>query len=163
MVIQNRMFTTHNDISEGVRSDMIVLLNQHLANNSDLYSQAKQAHWNVKGKDFYQLHLLFDTLAGEIEPFSDEIAERITALGGMAFGTVRMAASSSQLLEFPDGAQDGMTFVRALAERYGQYSSALRAGIEQSAENDPTTSDLLTGISHVVDKHLYFLDAHLQG
>ena len=55
---------------------MIGLLNQELADTSDLYSQTKQAHWNVKGIHFYQLHLLFDELAEKRQGEADELAER---------------------------------------------------------------------------------------
>ena len=89
---KERTFTTHIDISPEKRAALIETLNQHLADTLDLYTQVKQAHWNVKGKDFYQLHLLFDEIAEEIEPFIDLLAERATLLGGYATGTARMAA-----------------------------------------------------------------------
>jgi len=76
-----RSFDTRIDIGEGTRAEMIELLNARLADALDLYSQAKQAHWNVKGSDFIQLHELFDTLAGDVLSFVDLIAERATALG----------------------------------------------------------------------------------
>jgi starvation-inducible DNA-binding protein len=60
-----RMFPTRIDIPGEQRGKLIELLNQHLADTFDLYSQTKQAHWNwnVKGLQFFQLHELFDTLA----------------------------------------------------------------------------------------------------
>ena len=69
---------------------MVSLLNQQLADTFDLYSQVKQAHWNVKGPQFIALHELFDRLAGELQAHVDLIAERATALGGKALGTVRI-------------------------------------------------------------------------
>ena len=80
---------------------MIDLLNQNLADISDLQLQAKQAHWNVKGPAFFSLHELFDKAAEELEGFADEIAERAVALGGVAFGTARIAANCSRLGEYP--------------------------------------------------------------
>lgn len=160
----HQTFPTSIDIEQGPRAELIEALNQHLADTADLYSQNKQAHWNVKGKDFFQLHLLFDQLAEEIDPFIDMLAERVTALGGYATGTVRMAAGSSRLPEFPVDCLDGMDVVRTLVERYAAYCGATREAIDKADEEmgDPTTADLLTDISRVVDKHLYFLEAHLQ-
>ena len=160
----NQTFSTSIDIEQGPRGQLIEALNQHLADTADLYSQNKQAHWNVKGKDFFQLHLLFDQLAEEVEPFIDELAERVTALGGYATGTVRMAATSSRLPEFPVDCLDGMDVVRTLIERYAAYCGATREAIDTAdgEMGDPTTADLLTDISRVADKHLYFLEAHLQ-
>ncbi len=92
-----RTFPTHIDLPKNTRTTNIALLNQQLADTADLYSQIKQAHWNVKGKDFIALHELFDDLAERMLAFVDEIAERATALGGTAMGTARMAATNSTL------------------------------------------------------------------
>ncbi len=160
----DQTFPTSIYVEGDAKSQLIKALNQHLADTADLYSQAKQAHWNVKGKDFFQLHLLFDQLAEEIQPFIDELAERVTALGGYATGTVRMAAASSRLPEFPTECLEGGDVLRVMVERYGQYCAATHEAIDSTADEmgDPTTSDLLTDISRVADKHLYFLEAHLQ-
>ena len=53
-------FKTRNDMDSDTRKHVIALLNEHLACTFDLMSQTKQAHWNVKGKHFIGLHLLFD-------------------------------------------------------------------------------------------------------
>src|SRR6476646_3120699 len=79
-------FPTRNDIPADNRTKLVSILNQHLADTVDLMSQTKFAHWNVKGPNFYQLHLLFDELAEKLEQHVDEIAERATALGGVAMG-----------------------------------------------------------------------------
>jgi starvation-inducible DNA-binding protein len=99
--LASRLYPTRIDIPTDARKQIVVLINQTLAATSDLKSQVKQAHWNVKGSDFYQLHELFDEIAGEIEEYVDMFAERITALGGYAMGTVRMAAENSILPEYP--------------------------------------------------------------
>ena len=159
----DQTFPTSIYLEGGEKGQLIEALNQHLADTSDLYSQNKQAHWNVKGKDFFQLHQLFDQLAEEIQPFIDEIAERVTALGGYATGTVRMAAQSSRLPEFPVDCLEGGDVLRVMIERYGAYCSMTHEAIDSTDElGDPTTADLLTDISRVADKHLYFLEAHLQ-
>ncbi|HET7009279.1 MAG TPA: ferritin-like domain-containing protein, partial [Anaerolineales bacterium] len=79
---KTRMFSTQIDLPLEAREELVGMLNQHLADTLDLYSQAKHAHWNVKGMDFFQLHKLFDDLAEMLEEFADVIAERATALGG---------------------------------------------------------------------------------
>jgi len=157
-------FTTSIDLDPKLREAMIALCNQQLADSLDLYAQTKQAHWNVKGKDFFQLHALFDQLAAESLEYVDEIAERATALGGYATGTVRMSAENSTLPEYPTDAIDGPQHVRALVERFAAYAASTRAGIDTASEaGDQSTADLLTEISREVDKNLWFLEAHLQG
>jgi starvation-inducible DNA-binding protein len=161
--LSSRLYPTRIDIAAEKRSQLAVLLNQSLAATSDLKSQAKQAHWNVKGTDFYQLHELFDEIAGELEEYIDMIAERVTALGGYATGTVRMAVASSILPEFPTDIITGMEFVTALADRFALYAKHLRSAIEKSEDlGDADTADLYTEVSRTVDKRLWFLDAHLQ-
>jgi starvation-inducible DNA-binding protein len=86
-----RRFSTRVDLPAESRDQVVEMLNDHLADTFDLMSQVKQAHWNVKGKDFYQLPLLFDEIAEELADFVDRLAERATSLGGYATGTVRMA------------------------------------------------------------------------
>jgi len=160
---RNRTFQTAVDIPAATRTAMIALLNQALADTSDLYSQTKQAHWNVKGIHFYQLHLLFDELAALREGEADEIAERATELGGYATGTVRMAAASSRLPEMPSDIDDGVDYVQALVERYGIHANNARAAIDTSDEaGDADTADLFTEISRQLDKDLWFLQAHVQ-
>jgi starvation-inducible DNA-binding protein len=157
-------FSTSIDLDAKTRDAMIALCNQQLADSLDLYSQTKQAHWNIKGKDFFQLHLLFDQLAAETLEHIDEIAERATALGGYATGTVRMSAGNSALPEYPTDAVDGPEHVRALVERFAAYAASTRAGIVTADEaGDQSTADLFTEISREVDKSLWFLEAHLQG
>ncbi len=160
---KTRTFPTQVELPEADRAKVIDLLNQQLADSLDLYSQTKQAHWNVKGKDFFQLHELFDTPAATTLAHVDLIAERATALGGAAMGTARMAAAASALPEYPVAATDGPEHVAALVERYGNYAASTRATIDRAnACNGADTADLFTEVSRAVDKHLWFLEAHLQ-
>jgi len=151
---------TRIQLDESIRSQSSLILNQALADLSDLASQTKQAHWNVKGPQFYSLHLLFDSLAGTVEGHLDTIAERITTLGGTANGTVRQAAASSVLPEFPTD-YEGMACVNALIERFGAAANSARAAIDTTAGfGDADTADLFTAISRDLDKSLWFLEAH---
>jgi starvation-inducible DNA-binding protein len=158
-----RSFPTRIDIPAATRARVVSLLNQHLAASFDLASQAKQAHWNVKGSDFWQLHKLFDEVAERAGEWVDELAERVTALGGYATGTVRMAAAASTLPEFPTDITDGMAYVKAVAERVAAFTNSAREAIDQADElGDADSADLFTEISRCADTYLYFLEAHLQ-
>ena len=158
-----RTFDTRIDIPEDARVELVALLNARLADTFDLYSQLKQAHWNVKGSDFIQLHLLYDQVAESVLEYVDEIAERATALGGLALGTARLAAEASSLDEYPLDAVDGMDTVAAIADRLAAYGASVRAAIDASTEHgDLDTADLFTEVSRGIDKHLWFVEAHLQ-
>lgn len=163
MATKSTTFKTSIDIPAGTRSEMIDLCNQQLADTADLQTQIKQAHWNVKGPEFIALHELYDTLAEEVEGYVDEIAERVTQLGGYAMGTARMAAANSRLPEFPTDATEGMDTVKALVERYAALAASTRAAIDEADKSgDMSTADIFTEISRGIDKGLWFLEAHLQ-
>ena len=156
-------FETRIDIDADTRKELVELLNQQLADATDLFTQTKQAHWNVKGMDFFQLHELFDTLAKVPRKQADMLAERATALGGMALGTVRMAAESSTLPEYPVETVEDKKVVDVMVERWAAYAASTRAAVRRSAELDePSTEDLFTELSREIDESLYFLESHLQ-
>jgi starvation-inducible DNA-binding protein len=157
-----RAFPTKVDLGPSIRDKATVLLNQHLADTLDLFSQIKQAHWNVKGLQFMQLHELFDKLAEGVEDYVDLLAERITALGGVALGTARMSATASRLPEYPLDAVDGSAHVAALVERFAALGKTTRAAIDTASDfGDADTADIFTEVSRSLDKDLWFLEAHL--
>jgi starvation-inducible DNA-binding protein len=157
------MFETRIDLSLDKREQLVALLNQHLADTVDLFSHTKEAHWNVKGLEFYQLHELYDEFAAKLVEFADVIAERATALGGLALGTVRRAASATRLEEYPLDAVGDQATVNALADRYAALAKTTREAIDRAEElDDKGTADMFTDISRELDKMLWFLEAHLQ-
>jgi starvation-inducible DNA-binding protein len=156
------MYDTRIDLSAEIRNGSIALLQAQLADAVDLFTQVKQAHWNVKGPTFIALHQLFDSVAEIVEEQGDSLAERITALGGRADGTVRVAAASSALAEYPLAAEGGPAHVAAVADRLAAFGAAARERIDRAAAlGDAGTADLFTEISREIDKQLWFVEAHL--
>ncbi len=154
---------TSLDMPQPLREQMVALCNQQLANTTDLYNQTKQAHWNVKGIHFEELHQLFDKMANAVQEYSDTVAERAVSLGGTALGTTRMAASTTELPEFPADVFVGQEMLRVVVERWAQYAASVRAAIHEADEaRDLDTADLFTEISRIADKQLWFAEAHLQ-
>ncbi|MEL7435990.1 MAG: DNA starvation/stationary phase protection protein Dps [Chloroflexota bacterium] len=158
-----RTYPTANSLDVTVRAEMIGILNQLLADSLDLYSQCKQAHWNVKGMNFIALHQLFDQIAEAVEPIIDELGERVTALGADAQGTVRMAAENSRLPEFPSDLDTGEQFVEITRDRVSLFGNNTREAVNTAMEaGDEATADLFIGIVREMDKLTYFLEAHLR-
>ena len=122
-----------------------------------MQTQAKFAHWNVKGEDFYQLHLLFDSIAEHVEDAIDLVAERVTALGGRANGTARQVAANSSIKEYDLNVMHGMDHVRALLDHLSDVANAARQAIKQCASlGDDATADVFTEIVRAADKDIYF-------
>lgn len=157
------MHNTKIDIPKGAREKLIAILNQRLADSVDLKSQAKQAHWNVKGMSFIALHELFDRVASDVTPMSDDLAERVTSLGGTALGTARVAAQNSELPEYPLEISEGRDHVDALSTALAEFGRRVRADIDTTDKlGDAVTADLFTNISGEIDKLLWFVEAHQQ-
>jgi starvation-inducible DNA-binding protein len=158
-----KMYDTENDISKERRSELNALMNQRLASAVDLQMQMKQAHWNVKGPSFIGLHELFDKVDEAVESYVDKIAERIVQLGGIAEGTVRVAAARSRLAEYPLTIADGMAHVEAVARALSTFGHEARTTIDEAdALDDADTADLFTEVSRGIDKWLWFVEAHSQ-
>jgi starvation-inducible DNA-binding protein len=154
---------TRSDLPLEIRVYLIRLLNQTLACTVDLRSHVKQAAWNVKGKEFSQLHVLFSAIAAELDAYTDLLAERIAVLGGVACGTVRVAAVQSTLPEYPSDLTAGTAHVLAVAERIAPYATTLRASITHAADvEDASTASVYTEIAREVEKRLWGLEAYLQ-
>jgi starvation-inducible DNA-binding protein len=162
-ILERAMHDTRNDLPARSRTKVIESLNARLADAIDLGAQAKHAHWNVKGPNFIALHELFDKIAESVEGHIDELAERITALGGTAFGTIAAVARASSLAPYPENIVDGLKHVDALASAVAQFGKKIRKDIDEAGkQGDADTADLYTGISREADKNLWFLEAHLQ-
>jgi len=158
-----RTFRTSIDIPEKRRGALIDLLNARLADATDLKTQTKHAHWNVKGPQFYQLHELFDSIAPHFDEYADLLAERAVQLGGVANGTLRQAADSSSIPEYDLTATNGTEHVKALVKNISRFAKAIREAIDQADElEDKDTADIFTEISRQTDKDLWFLEAHIQ-
>lgn len=154
--------STRNDVPSNAKKVSITILQGCLVDSVDLYNATRQAHWNVKGPHFGQLHELFDGFYRALQDSSDELAERLVQLGGTANGTTQVLASQTRLQPYPTDLYAGMDHVAALADRYAQVAKTLREGIDQTDEaGDADTADLLTEQSRATDKMLWMLEAHL--
>jgi starvation-inducible DNA-binding protein len=157
------MYLTKNTLSEKVRTQICDILQDHLSNSLDLTTQAKQAHWNVKGPDFISLHVLFDNVAESSEDYIDMIAERIVQLGGIADGTLKSTAKRTEMPDYPLDISAGHDHVNALARTLAAYGEKIHLAIAEADDLvDQATADIFTQIFREVDKYLWFLEAHLQ-
>jgi starvation-inducible DNA-binding protein len=151
------MLTRNNEQSTA----LIQLLNARLADMIDLLYQAKQAHWNVTGPDFYALHGFFEKISDELRDHVDEIAERVTQLGGQAEGTLRMAAERSTLPEYPSHLSTGAAHLEALSKGLDAAATNMSESVDQAANiGDEVSLDILVGASRVIEKLFWMVRAH---
>ncbi|CAI3952128.1 DNA-binding ferritin-like protein (oxidative damage protectant) (Dps) (PDB:1DPS) [Commensalibacter papalotli (ex Botero et al. 2024)] len=158
---KNKLHPTLNNLPSNTKTVIVQLLNERLADGLDLALLTKQAHWNMKGPQFIGVHEMVDGFRGELDTFNDEMAERITALGGTAYGTSQNITKTSKINPYPTDIYKVEDHIHALIERYGVFANAVRKAIDESDEaGDANTADLFTGISRALDKQLWFLEAH---
>lgn len=173
--IKQPSYKAEINVSEDVRKRLIELLNARLADSLDLSTHAKQAHWNVKGIDFYKLDLLvffLEKAAEHADRHVEMIAERVTALGGIASGTARLAAKNSSLPEYNLNAVTCEEHLKALSQSLAAYGKLIREAVNEANRlGDKGTVDLFAQIirranqdleiARRADQDLYFLEIHL--
>jgi starvation-inducible DNA-binding protein len=144
----------------GRRAQLVASLNQNLASLSDLAAAYKQAHWNVIGTDFSQLHTLFDQLAEQTRDFVDTIAERAVTIGGTARGTIQAASENSALPAFPLEERCEDHLLEQLVARIDILDGELRQAMNDTAD-EMATQDVYIEIVRGIEKQRWMLQAHL--
>ncbi|MGB3484433.1 MAG: DNA starvation/stationary phase protection protein [Mycobacterium sp.] len=109
----------------------------------ELHLQGKQAHWNVVGTNFRDLHLQLDELVDFAREGSDTIAERIRALGGVVDGRSDTVAATTSLPEFPAFEHSTTEVVDLITTRIYAAVGTLRAVHDAVDAEDPSSTDIL--------------------
>jgi starvation-inducible DNA-binding protein len=140
-------------------STTVGALQDSLVELIDLALQAKQSHWNVTGPAFKPLHEFLDEMTVEYRGWYDEVAERITALGGTPDGRATTVAAHTPLGQLPEGSLRDAELIPLFLERVETVASRIRERLEPVGESDLVTQDLLIGIVHGLDKQAWMLRA----
>jgi starvation-inducible DNA-binding protein len=127
-------------------------LSSILANEMTLYIKLRKFHWNVAGENFMELHKLFEGQYRQLEESIDEIAERISKLGGKTIGTMKEFSEQTILKESPNHYPSQNEMKKELLNDHETVIVQLRKDIDLCAnENkDAGTADFMTGL---MEKH----------
>jgi len=147
-------------VATATRDNLVRALNQTVAILTDLAIGYKQAHWNLVGRSFLQLHELTDRLATEAHDHTDTVAERALALGGSVDGTLQAAAENSPLPAFPREERDATRLVEGLLTRLDVAVETMRGSMDAAA-SEPNTQDVYVEILRALEKDRWMLQAHL--
>jgi starvation-inducible DNA-binding protein len=118
----------------------------------ELHLQGKQAHWNVVGTNFRDLHLQLDELVDAAREASDQIAERLRALDAVPDGRSDTVAATTSIPRFPAGEQNTGDVVDLITTRVYATVDTIRSVHDAVDTADPTTSDLLHEIIDSLEK-----------
>ncbi|MGV9824997.1 MULTISPECIES: Dps family protein [unclassified Gordonia (in: high G+C Gram-positive bacteria)] len=127
-------------------------LQETLVDLIDLSLIAKQAHWNVVGRNFRSVHLELDELVTVSRDFTDDAAERATAIGVSPDGRAETVAKTAATTGFGDGWTSDADVVAAIVDNLKAVIAGLRTRIELTEEADPVTQDLLIGFASKLEQ-----------
>jgi starvation-inducible DNA-binding protein len=132
-----------------------------LVDLTDLALAGKQLHWNVVGPNFRPLHLQLDELVDTAREHSDEVAERARALAWAPDARRDTVASGSTLPEMPDGEIADGRVIELVGDLLLRAIATVRKAMEQAAEYDPVTEDLLHQVTEDLEKHAWMFSAQM--
>ena len=118
----------------------------------ELHIQGKQAHWNVVGTNFRDLHLQLDEVVDAAREASDTIAERMRALDAVPDGRSDTVAATTTLPQFPAFEQNTTDVVDLITTRVYATVDTLRTVHDDVDAEDPSTADLLHQIIDSLEK-----------
>lgn len=125
----------------------------------ELHVQGKQAHWNIVGTNFRDLHLQLDEIVTAVRLFSDEVAERMRALEAKPDGRTATVTAKTTLPAFPDGLVDTAKAVDLVVERLDAAVATMRNVHDEVDEEDPTSADILHGIIEKLEQFAWMVGA----
>lgn len=154
---------TNIGLKEKDTAAVATVLNKLLADESVLYQKVRNAHWNVEGPGFHELHVFFETIYTELALVVDGVAERVRTIGHYAVGTLKEYLELTRFTEARDGKNDGNTFIKELLSDFETLIISIREDIELADKHgDKGSSDFLSGVVEQHEKTAWMLRAHLR-
>ena len=149
----------HPTLRHEERAALGSILQGQLIDLIELALLGKHLHWNLTGPDFQEMHEHLDELVAEWQERADATAERGLALGVVPDGQARTVGEQSQLAEVPPGEIRTDAVVRTLIEALDDTITRARERMEQSAEYDTVTEDLMIATVALLEKQRWMAAA----
>jgi starvation-inducible DNA-binding protein len=144
-----RQFQAPSSLTQNLQEVLVDLIELHL--------QGKQAHWNLIGTNFRDLHLQLDEIVDIAREASDTIAERMRALNAVPDGRTDTVVASTTLPAFPPAEQNTTQTVDLITNRIYAAVGTIRRVHDAVDALDPSTSDLLHQIIDSLEKQAWML------
>lgn len=137
-------------------------LNHLLANYQLFYQNTRGFHWNIKGKDFFELHIKFEEFYNDAVVKVDEIAERILTLEGEPLHTFSAYLQTS-IIEESKGVSNGIQAVNIVVQNFSTLIGLEREILSFASEaNDEGTVSLMSDYISETEKTLWMLNSYLK-
>ena len=132
-------------------------LQKVLADLIELHLQGKQAHWNLVGTNFRDLHLQLDSIVDTAREASDTIAERMRALDAVPDGRSDTVVTTTTVPNLPPGLLGVTETVETITNRIYAVVGTMRTVHDAVDAVDPSTADSLHGIIDALEKEAWLL------
>ncbi|WP_255770362.1 Dps family protein [Pseudarthrobacter sulfonivorans] len=130
-----------------------------LADLIELHIQGKQAHWNIVGTNFRDLHLQLDEIVDAARQFADDTAERMRALHALPDGRSSTVAKSTSLAQFPEGLITTKDAIDRIVAALEAAVGTMRKVHDEVDEEDPTSADLLHEFIAKLEQYAWMVNA----
>jgi starvation-inducible DNA-binding protein len=148
-------------LDEKARDETGRVLQEALVDLIDLSLVAKQAHWNVVGRNFRSVHLQLDELVAAAREYTDQVAERASAIGVSPDGRAATVAKDSGVPDFATGWRDDEAVAQAITTTLGEVVQRMRARIETTDDTDLVTQDLIIELTAKLEEAHWMWQAQL--
>lgn len=122
----------------------------------------KEAHWDISGPLYLQLHEYYDEQADFYREQADTFAERVLHLGSSVDGRYSTIARTTKIPEMPEGYLSDDESLKLLLDRVTVLQKEIYQFLRDTEASDPPTSNKLQDLAYSVDKNLWQLRIHLQ-
>jgi len=152
------------EISTENLKGVATLLNTLLADEYLLYTKTRNAHWNIQGKSFIELHKFFESQYDSLDIIIDDTAERVRALGHFALGSLKNFLAIARLVEQNDDFGDQDHVLQTLLQDHESIIRSLRKDITIIGDDfkDLGTADFMTGLMEQHEKMAWMLRSYFQ-
>jgi starvation-inducible DNA-binding protein len=151
------------DISDNNLKEVATLLNTLLADEYLLYTKTRNAHWNIQGKNFNELHKFFESQYDLLDIIIDNTAERVRSVGHYALGSLKDFLKVARLSEQNDDFSDQDHIIQTLLVDHESIIRSLNKDIIIVTDyKDLGTADFMTGIMEQHEKMAWMLRSYLQ-
>ncbi len=141
---------------------IIALLQMRLHSLNDLALTLKHVHWNVVGPHFIAVHEMIDPQVEQVRSMTDDLAERISTLGGEPNGTPGALVDARTWNDYSIGRAEAIEHLGALDLVYTSIIKDHRQAMQATEESDPVTQDMLIEQLRGLELFQWFVRAHLE-
>lgn len=149
-------------ITETDSKKLIDELQARLTDFNDLHLVLKHAHWNVTGPNFIAVHEMIDPQVDLVRGFADEVAERVSTLGGSPVGTPSGHIADRTPLTYEVNRGSTQAHLSELNKVYSRIIEGVRESRAIAGDLDAITEDIFIAQAAELEKFQWFVRAHLE-